>query len=251
MWSAIFITLGLCYGALARGDGVCLLQAERDCRVYSIFPSEFPTNLEELRNDCSNLYRVKRCIADRNCSTENADDYDNEYRNDYEDRNRDKQRVKDMQRLIDVTSQICDENSELHRNFVPYLSCVRSAMEIDFEHQACRDYTKNAIEFLRSRIESKARMASGDEKKIEEVRYELMGCLRVLFGMNCFIIQSAKSCDSGVKQPILEIIGKGGSLYYQCPASSRIDVIELLDALKLVTRQKIHIKELIRVDSLF
>ncbi|GBO26708.1 hypothetical protein AVEN_226994-1 [Araneus ventricosus] len=124
-------------------------------------------------------------------------------------------------------------------------------METEYEQRNCRNYSLNAVNFLISRVARKASLASGDEHTFSEVYNEMMHCLMNLFHINCFIIKSTTACDSGVKQPILEIIEKGGRLDDQCPNSSRIDVLELLDAMKLVSPEEIHSKELIRVNSFF
>ncbi|GBO24443.1 hypothetical protein AVEN_80099-1 [Araneus ventricosus] len=183
---------------------------------------------------------MKPCIDDalRNCTAEYAEYNDKDYNNEASDGYR--QRFKGMQRLIDVTTELCDENSELHQTDIKQLQTLtRTAFIPNFAVRCAED--THSVSYDHACLNSEMPIV----KDIFVLRR------MNLFHINCFIIKSTTACDSGVKQPILEIIEKGGRLDDQCPNSSRMDVLELLDALKLVSPEEIHSKELIRVNSFF
>ncbi|GBN03916.1 hypothetical protein AVEN_137989-1 [Araneus ventricosus] len=152
--------------------------------------------------------------------------------------------LKDDQRLIDVATEICSENSKLRTSFVPDMNCFKEIFDKNDKDQICMNYTTNALNYLRSRVD-RLRLERNDEYN------NVCLCLRVLLDMNCFVEQFDRECSSLAKDTVLEIIEKAGSLYYQCPVSSRLDILELLDDLKLVTRKNIFVRQLLETDSFF
>ncbi|GIY13010.1 hypothetical protein CEXT_520221 [Caerostris extrusa] len=111
----------------------------------------------------------------------------------------------------------------LHKRFV----------STDNEKQFCRDYTTSAMAYLRRPIQ---------RKKLEDdpqYRNTFSQCLIPLMDMNCFITYISGSCEHGAGKMIFELIQKAGSVAEQCPASIRIDVIDLLNAFESATEEQI------------
>ncbi|GBN20583.1 hypothetical protein AVEN_111539-1 [Araneus ventricosus] len=229
--------LGLVYCALCTEEA-CLYKAGNDCRFYTVVPHRFPGSEEELQNACTNLNQIKECIKDsvRNCSAEDVAHI--------EEGDRLRQNLKDAQKLLNVTTEICQEDSELHENFVLDMLCYREAFDTNDREQHCRDYTNSALNYIRSRVNAKLEGRDDERRSFYE-------CLNVLFDMNCFLEKFVEKCSSRAKDTAIKIIEKGGSLEDQCPVSIRIDILELLDALKLVTRKDMHVRQFLETDSFF
>ncbi|XP_055949802.1 uncharacterized protein LOC129984059 [Argiope bruennichi] len=231
--------LGFIFGALSTEEA-CLYKAEQDCNYYSIIPREFPRNEEEFKNACTHLNQTKQCIDEsaRNCSAEDVDYFTE---NDYI---RLRRQLKDAQRMIDVTTEICQEDSELHANFVPDIPCYSEIFNTNDKKQYCRDYSDNAFNHIRTHLNTKLQ-----GRDSENFLYSY--CLHVLFDMNCFLEKFTEMCSSLAKDTTIELIEKAGSLDDQCPVSIRIDILELLDSLKLVTGKEVLVKQLLETNSFF
>ncbi|CAL1297007.1 unnamed protein product [Larinioides sclopetarius] len=229
--------LGLLYGALCTKEA-CLYKAESDCRFYTVIPDRFSGSEEDLRNACTNLNQITNCIKDsvRNCT---ADDVVH-----IEEGDRLRQNLKDTQKLLNVTTEICKEDSDLHANFMADMACYQEIIDANNRDQNCRDNTNNAINFIRANIIWKV-------KARDDQRRSFLECLTVLFDMNCFLEKFVEKCSSRAKDTAIEIIEIGGSLEDQCPVSIRSFILELLGVLETVTGKEIHVRRLIETDSSF
>ncbi|KAF8774747.1 hypothetical protein HNY73_017266 [Argiope bruennichi] len=115
--------------------------------------------------------------------------------------------------------------------------CYSEIFEINDRDEICMNYSTNAMNYLRSRLD-KIRQERGG---FSEHSY----CLRVLFDLNCFVDQFNRKCSSLAKDTALQLIRKGGSLDDQCPVSIRLDILEFLDDLKVQTKQDIFVRQLL------
>ncbi|CAL1297009.1 unnamed protein product [Larinioides sclopetarius] len=189
-------------------------------------------------NTCLNLNQITNCIKDsvRNCT---ADDVVH-----IEEGDRLRQNLKDTQKLLNVTTEICKEDSDLHANFMADMACYQEIIDANNRDQNCRDNTNNAINFIRANIIWKV-------KARDDQRRSFLECLTVLFDMNCFLEKFVEKCSSRAKDTAIEIIEIGGSLEDQCPVSIRSFILELLGVLETVTGKEIHVRRLIETDSSF
>ncbi|GBN74127.1 hypothetical protein AVEN_68997-1, partial [Araneus ventricosus] len=114
----VLAALGILTGARSTED-ICRYYAHDKCKVYSIIPRPFPSNEEELKNACSNLDTIKGCITEYMKTCLEKESSSQEYRQymNEDELEREKNRIfrilKDDERLIDVATEICSENSKL------------------------------------------------------------------------------------------------------------------------------------------
>ncbi|GBN74129.1 hypothetical protein AVEN_68999-1 [Araneus ventricosus] len=198
-----------------------------------------------------NLTTVKECITEyiRNCSEEGHEEVfsNNEYRQNMSqdtlewEANMMRRILRDDQRLIDVSTEICQEDSVLHASVVQDITCYRNILDINDKYQICRNYTTHALNYLQSRID---KMGEGRRDKFDEHYY----CLMLLFDMNCFVNEFNKSCSSLAKDTVLEIIEKGFVLNDHCPVSIHLDILEMLEDFNLGTKEDIYVRQLLETD---
>ncbi|GIX97302.1 uncharacterized protein CDAR_427201 [Caerostris darwini] len=206
----------------------CIEDLRWACSYYRMIPNEFPGTEDELRESCSELENIKRCLMERlnECGTNNYDDLEIAR--------------SDLPRMINTLTEICQEDTELHASYVQHMACIKRIISMNNEKQFCRDYTTSAMAYLRGPIQ---------RKKLEDdpdYRYKFSQCLIPLMDMNCFITYISGSCEHGAGKMSIELIQKAGSVAEQCPASIRIDVIDLLNAFESATEEEMFVKRLIR-----
>ncbi|GBO41098.1 hypothetical protein AVEN_232195-1 [Araneus ventricosus] len=131
----------------------------------------------------------------------------------------------------------------LPKRFVQDMACFREVTEAENKEQSCTDYSDSVRTHLQSRIDLKL------EKMQDYVgRNPIYKCLDVLADMNCYVSKYNDKCGSRAKDTALEIIEKGASLDVQCPEAIRIDMMELVDAWKSISKKGVFIRELILSD---
>ncbi|CAL1297006.1 unnamed protein product [Larinioides sclopetarius] len=219
MFIFVISFLGLLYSASCT-EGGCLYEAQSFCHFETLKNLQIPSTEEELQNSCTNLTQMKECIKNSvsNCNVERAQRYSHLVSI--------RQSVKEAQNLLNVTTEICQEDSELHDNFVLDMRCYREVFDTDKEENLCMRYTDNVDNYIRSRLRSMLQ-GRADER------------------------QPFNTCLSTAKDTAIKIIGIVGNLEDHCPVTMRIDILELLDDLKLVTRKDMPVRQFLESDSFF
>ncbi|GIY13017.1 uncharacterized protein CEXT_520281 [Caerostris extrusa] len=192
----VFI-VALLKGAFSANE-TCIKEIRWECKNHRMLPNEFPGTENELKNlvpSCSSDFEgMKRCLMERlnGCGSDNYDDL--------------VIASSDMSRLISTLTEICQEDTELHKKFV----------SMNNEKQVCRDYTNNAMDYLRGPMKRKLLQDDTD------------------------LVSKYHRCLVGYR-----VDTKAYSIAEQCPASIRIDIIDLLNGLESATEEEIYVKRLI------
>ncbi|CAL1296965.1 unnamed protein product, partial [Larinioides sclopetarius] len=227
---------------------MCRFIANERCNINSIITRPFPSNEEELQNACSNLTMIKECITEciKNCSETILED---EYSNQEDLQNMTEEELKweedmirrilkDDEMLTDAATEICQEDSKLHANIVPIISCYRNIFDTINENQMCKNYTGDALNFLQDLIDNIRREGHG---RYNHHYY----CLESLFDINCFVNEINKSCGPLAKDTALEIIEKGYNLDILCPVPMIPEILELLDEFETTTNEDMFVRNLL------
>ncbi|GIX97294.1 uncharacterized protein CDAR_427141 [Caerostris darwini] len=222
---SLFI-VALLKGAFSANE-TCIKELRRECKNHLMVPNEFPGTEDELKKACSDLEDIKKCLMERlnGCG---SDDY-----NDLEIAS------SDMPRLISTLTEICQEDTELHSTYVEHMSCIKEFVSMDKEKQVCRDYTNNAMDYLRGPM--KRKQLQDDTDLVSKYSQ----CLHSLLGMNCYASHFSSDCEFGAAELAIELLEKAASIGKQCPASIRIDIIDLLNGLESATSEEMYVKSLI------
>ncbi|GIY19084.1 uncharacterized protein CEXT_761101 [Caerostris extrusa] len=226
MWYFVLIVFGFWNGAFSANQ-TCIENLRWTCRNIHMIPNELPGTEDELKESCSELENNKRCLMERllECGSNNYDDLE--------------VARSDLPRMINTLTEICQEDTELHASYVQHMACIKRFVSANNEKQFCRDYTTSAMVYLRGPIQ---------RKKLEDeldYRNKFSQCLVPLLSMNCFVTYISGSCEHGAGKMSIELIQKAGSVAEQCPASIRIDVIDLLKALESATEEQMFVMRLI------
>ncbi|GIX97314.1 uncharacterized protein CDAR_427261 [Caerostris darwini] len=194
-----------------------------------MIPNEFPGTEDELKEPCTELENIKRCLMERlnECDSNNYNDLG--------------MARSDLPGLIATLTEICQEDTELHASFVQHMPCIKRFVSIDNEKELCRDYANNAMAYLRGPIQRKKL----DDEDDRNYRSKFSQCLFPLLSMNCVITYISGSCEDGAGKMSMELIQKAGSVAEQCPVSIRIDVIDLLKAFESATEEIMFVMKLI------
>ncbi|GBN96448.1 hypothetical protein AVEN_208-1 [Araneus ventricosus] len=194
------------------------------------------------------MITIKECITEylRNCSEEGHEEMhpNNQHRQNMSqdalewEANMTDLFLRAQQRLIDVSTEICREDSVLYANVVSDIPCYRNISEKMDKHQICRNYTTHALNYLLDKM--------GQEKPFEFDKYYY--CLTLLLDMNCFVNEINKSCSSLAKDTVLEILEKWFVLDDRCPVSIHLDVLEMLGDFNLETKEDVYVRQFLETD---
>ncbi|GIX97316.1 uncharacterized protein CDAR_427271 [Caerostris darwini] len=228
MWFNTLIVLGVLKAVFAV-DEMCLKRATRVC-ITSVVPTNFPNSEAELEKVCHILQNVDQCARNylQICGVENIDEVI--------------QADIKIQRLLNTTREFCRTDSELHKNLLQNLSCLKEVVDTEAEKQSCPSYTSNAVDILRDQIDKKINAANSGFKPV----IPLFNCLVPALNMNCFITRTLHSCGPGAKDIVLQMIIRMGGLEDQCVGPSREDVQELLKILTLKVHETFYVMDLLQ-----
>ncbi|GIY13013.1 hypothetical protein CEXT_520251 [Caerostris extrusa] len=78
-----------------------------------MLPNELPGTEDELKESCSELEKIKRCLMERlnECDSNNYDDLE--------------MARSELPRMINTLTEICQEDTELHASYVQHMSCIK------------------------------------------------------------------------------------------------------------------------------
>ncbi|GIX67160.1 uncharacterized protein CEXT_101421 [Caerostris extrusa] len=181
MWLNTLIVLGVLKAVFAV-DEMCLKRATRVC-ITSVVPTNFPNSEAELEKVCHILQNVDQC-----CSN--------------------------------TTREFCRTDSELHKNLLQHLPCLKEVVDTEAEKQSSNSGFKPVI--------------------------PLFDCLVPALNMNCFMTRTLHSCGPGAKDIVLQMIIGMGGLEDQCIGPSREDVQELLKILKSKVHDTFYVMDLLQ-----
>ncbi|GIX97304.1 uncharacterized protein CDAR_427211 [Caerostris darwini] len=226
MWYFALIFFGLWNGAFSANQ-TCIEKLRYACRNIRMLPDELPGTEAELQQACSELETIKRCLMKRlkRCGSNNYDDLEIAR--------------SDLPGMINTLTEICQEDTYLHESYVQHMACIKRFMSTNSDKEICHDYIINVMDYLRGPLQRKQLQDD------EEYRYNISRCLFPLMSMNCYITHISSSCEYGAGKMTLELIQRAATLDEQCPASVRIDAIDLLNAFESATEEEVYVKRLI------
>ncbi|GIX67162.1 hypothetical protein CEXT_101431 [Caerostris extrusa] len=101
MWYFVLIVFGFWNGAFSANQ-TCIENLGYACSNYRMIPNEFPGTEDELKEPCTELESIKRCLMERlnECDSNNYDDL--------------VMARSDLPGLIATLTEICQEDTELH-----------------------------------------------------------------------------------------------------------------------------------------
>ncbi|GBN20581.1 hypothetical protein AVEN_111537-1 [Araneus ventricosus] len=237
MWVLSLILLGLLNEA-SNADLGCEIEADAECGASRVLPLEIPGSEADLQRACTNLERVKQCLADflENCSEESSTQVIDENIPKYErdliemKLKRDQQKLKENKKMIDLATELCRESSQLRADFVLDMACFKKVLEHEDENYPCKDSLKDVFDYLSGR----------DDNTLEIRNGTIYQCLDSIFNINCYLKNFANRCSSRAKDTALEIIRRGGNFEEQCPPSIRTVISGLLKDLNIVLEEKLY-----------
>ncbi|GIY42058.1 hypothetical protein CEXT_508611 [Caerostris extrusa] len=135
-------TVALLKGAFSANE-TCIKELRWECNNHRMLPNEFPGTEDEFKKSCSDLEDIKKCLMERlnGCGSDNYDDL--------------AFASSDMPKLVSTLTEICQEDTELHKSYVEHMSCIKEFVSMNNEKQVCRDYTDNAMDYLRGPMKRK------------------------------------------------------------------------------------------------
>ncbi|GBM91060.1 hypothetical protein AVEN_270719-1, partial [Araneus ventricosus] len=182
-----------------------------------------------------NLNRIRACLKNFGCDGDiSAEDKDNWK---YES-------IKSDESLVNFVAEFCRKDSDDYSKVLSNIDCFKEIMVEEFINLTCSTNTQNIFPYFKYHIERLMRTPEDSER-----RSLYRDCIQTLLSVNCLVAQVSKKCESA-RDFITRFAIIRFKLNEKCPTEIRIDALEMLRKLELLTGKQIHIKDALQVKDI-
>ncbi|GIY33403.1 uncharacterized protein CEXT_524131 [Caerostris extrusa] len=154
---------------------------------------------------------------------------------DYEDECGAEKERENVEKLIDLTNDICREDSQLRISLVANIACI----ENQINRSNCNRKTRDDLEELKDYIEE----IETEQNMFSDMWLDYQ-CLFVAMEIACYASDISQNCGKEAEDVSMEILIRGEHLDDYCPETSRESALEVMKMLDLELEEETDLKNI-------